>query len=464
MVLLGTLSIDDFDWAQPLFVPDVMIRGAKHNVLYVATNNNTIYAFDADTLKRLWMKHLDTKMTTSSYGPDSVNWGGAIGVGCVSTPAIDATNNYLYAVCADLGPGIRLYRLNSLTGRVVDTVMVSGSTRGVGAGSRDGTLRFSANFHIARPGLMLANGNIYVSIGGFDAANWHGWVMSYNANTMKQNAVSCSTPNSIGGSIWMSGGAPAVDDSGNLYVTTGNGGGYDGLTEFEESVVKLSPALKVLDHFTPANWRTLNRGDADVSSNRFVLIPGTKYGVVAAKDFNVYVIDTTCMGGLQGSNSGCSLQRFQTDGTAKVTEVSGSFGAVFMNNRLFLPLTAGDLYAFTWTGSSFTTAPLWHDATSYGWPGPSALSGSWNGSANDILWTTTSAVDSGRKPRLAVLHAINPATGVEYWNSGSTLGNLAKYNAPTVANGKVFVATQSNEIYEFGLPQSASRSGAAAAR
>lgn len=459
MVLLSTLPIDDFDWAQTLFVPGVTIWGVRHNVLYVATNNDTIYAFDTDSYRRLWMKRLDTKMTTSSYGPDSVNWGGATGVGCVSTPVVDVTNNYLYVVCALLEPSIKLYKLNSITGTLLDSVTVAGSVRGSGVGSRGGTLTFSANFHIARPALTLANGNAYVSIGGFDAGSWHGWVMSYNANTMKQNAVWCSTPNSIGGSIWMSGGAPAIDGGGNLYVTTGNGGRYDGITEFENSVVKLSPALKVLDHFTPANWETLNKSDADVSSNRFVLISGSKYGVVAAKDFNVYVIDTTCMGGLQGSSSGCSIQSFQTNGIAKISEISGSFGATFMNNRLFLPLTTGDLYAFTWTGSNFVTIPLWHNTTTYGWPGPSALSGSWNGSTNDILWATTSAMDSGYKPRAAVLHAINPATGVEYWNSGNALGNLAKYNAPTIANGKVFVASQSNAVYVFGLPPSATKSG-----
>jgi hypothetical protein len=290
-------------------------------------------------------------MTTSRYESDSITSGRATGVGCLSTPVSDMTNNYLYVACTLLEPSTKLYKLNSISGTLIDSVTVAGSVSGRGVGSRGGTLTLSPNFHIARPTLTRANGNVYVSIGGFDAGSWHGWVMSYNANTMKQNAVWCSTPNTIGGSIWMSGAAPAVDGSGNLYVATGNGGRYDGIAEFENSVVKLSPTLKVLDHFTPANRETLNKGDAHVSSNRFVLIPGTNYGVVAAKEFNVYGIDTTCMGGLQGSTSGCSFQSFQANRTGKVTARSGAYGAAFMNNRLFLPLTAGDLNAFAWAAA-----------------------------------------------------------------------------------------------------------------
>lgn len=470
-----SIAVDGQVFAQPLFVSNLTVAGAKHDVVFTATMNDSLYAADANTCAVLWTVNLGTAWTGFALaGTDQ--WTNTPKMGCLSTPVIDLPNNVLYAVCAVTA--WKLFKLNLLTGATISSVAIAGQVVGTGDTSTSGhpgcgyrghpdtvsgpNLLFDTTGLVQRPGLKFFNGTIYLSFGGIgDECPYHGWYMTYNAS-LTQTGIWCSTPNGWGGAVW-GGGALTVDPSGNAYVTTGNGTDYDGITTYTNSIVKLTPSGAVLsDWFEPSNNVVINAADADVSSNRFLLIPGTIYGVIAAKDFNVYVLDTTCLGHLQGS-SGCTIQTFQTKVGGTATQSSGSYAVTFLNNSLILPITAGDIYAFAWGGSSFTTTPTFHSANVFGFPGPAQMSGSCNGSSNCILWIVTAAASAFSPLRPGTLRAINPATGAEYWNSGlfggDALGTLSKFAAPTIANGRVIVAIQDSKVQVFGLVPSAQMRG-----
>lgn len=260
----------------------------------------------------------------------------------------------------------------------------------------------------------------------------------------------------------MWGGPTAVDGSGNIYITTGNGGNYDGVTTFTNSVLKLTPTLTLLDWFSPSNNNAvLNPDDADVSSNRFLLIPGTTLGVIASKDFNVYLLDTTCMGHLQGS-SGCALQTFKTNASGTITAFSGSYGALYINGSLILPTTAGSLYSFAFSAGSFNTTPTATNIQSFGVFGPAQLLGTSNGASDSLIWTTTAAASTFTTVQAGTLRCFNTSL-TEIWNSGTnasdSLGNMTKFTSPTSYNGRVYVQSLTTGITVYGLLQTSQSRG-----
>jgi len=463
--LFGGWATDGHVFSQPLFVPAVTTSGVVHDLLIVVTMNNSVYAFDANRPGATVWSNLAFASPYASY---PVAEGGLYGsLGCLSTPVVDVANSKLYVVCDTSTPNWVIRQLDLTTGSTLLTATISGQVVGTGdVGQGDTTsganLLFYPRFEFQRAGLALANNKVYVAFGALnDTRPWHGWVFAYNTSDLSQAGIWCSTPNGYGGGVWMSGGAPAVDGSGNIYVTTGNDGGYDGVTNFSDSTVKLSPTLSVLDWFTPSNNAAIDSVDADVSANRAMLIPSTNFAIVAGKDFNVYLIDTTCMGHLQGS-SGCSLQTFKTNAMGTPGSETGSYGGAFMNNVLYLPTSAGSIYAFTFGGSTFTTTPLATQTNSYGNYGPAQMFGSINGASNGILWVETTATTSHTAVQQGTLRALNPTTLAEYWNSGTSgqdaLGNMTKFAAPVVTNGRIYVSTQDSKIQSYGLlPSSVSR-------
>lgn len=466
---LGSYSVDGWVVAQPL-VAQVTIGGHPYTALIVATLANSVYAFDTNSPSSAPLWHTNLGAVRTSYtgccGGDLFFYGQGLGI--VSTPVIDAAHSLLYVVNTNSTPTWVLWKIDLTTGSVSSSVTISGQFPGTGDTgdpTSGGNLVFFPTRELQRPGLTLASGNVYIAFGGVgDNRPWHGWLFGYDASTLSQTGVFCTTPSSYGGAIWQSGGAPAVDGSGNLYVTTGNDNNNGDSTEYGETVLKLSPTLSLLDWFTPSNFATLDSDDADVSSNWPILIPGTNLMVVAGKDFNVYVLDTTCMGHLQGS-SGCGLQTFKTNASGTVTSFSGSYGGIFMNSILYLPTTAGSIYAFAFSAGSFNSTPITTQTNTYGFPGPAQLAGSINGTSNGIVWTTTAPTSTFTATAAGTLRAINPVTLAEYWNSGTkgadALGNLSKFSAPTIAGGKVFVGTESNTVVVFGLTASSQMSGQA---
>jgi hypothetical protein len=462
---LGAYSTDGYTFGQPLYAPGVTISGVSRNLVIQATLANTVYAFDADVpgSSPIWSHNLGTPRATypNNSGANTFAYGKPLGI--VSTPAIDPGNNTLFVVSQSSVPAYTLFKLNLSTGATISSVVISGHVLGTGdpVGGDDVTppnLNFNAGFeYVQRPGLVISQGRVYVAFGGTDLDPYHGWLFAYNTSNLSQAGIFCDTPNGAGGSIWQSGGAPSVDAAGNIYVTTGNGD-YDGTSNYGETVLKLSPTLTVLDHFTPANWPTLNSDDSDVSSSRFILIPGTTQGVIAAKDFNVYLLSTGCMGGLQGSGSGCPLQTFKSFSSGVAGDSSGSYGGMFLNNALFLPTTTSDvgatvgsMYKFGFSAGSFNTTALASNVNTWSFPGAAQMTGSSNGASSGLVWITTGASSSFAAVQPGTLRALDAGTLAELWNSGSALGTLAKFAAPTVANGKVFVATQDSQLAVFGL-------------
>jgi outer membrane protein assembly factor BamB len=244
-----------------------------------------------------------------------------------------------------------------------------------------------------------------------------------------------------------------VDGTGNLYIVTSNGSLYDGVSNWAESALKLSPSLTLLDWFTPSNWNMLQAQDLDLSSGHVMLIPGTHLLAFGAKDYNVYALDQNCMGHL-GNVQSCANQIFLTNPTAPVNLNDGIFGGIFdpQDGYGYFPNNAGAIYRFKFSSGTWNTTPLVSSGT-YNFPG-AQMAWSSNGLSNGILWGLTGATSAESAPAAGTLRAFTLAY-TEIWNSdqtvGDTLGTLAKFSPPTVADGRVYVSTLDNKIQVFGL-------------
>src|SRR5215469_12190373 len=290
--LVFKLTVNGNIMAQPLYVPNVTIGGVSHNVVYVATTSDRLYAFDADVGGApLWLFNLATfeKASTCTFG-------------ILSTPVIDLSTNTLYAVACTYANNTFLYRLHAVdittgTPRTGSGVVISGLYK---------TMTFSPNTEWQRVSLILLGNNIVFGFGAREAEGtahlYSGWVMAYDKSTLEQTAIFATVTTGNGGAgVWQSGRPPAVDSSGYVYVFTGNGYngmGYDGVNDFSESVLKLDPAngLSLVDWFTPSNWSALDTSDADLTSSGPMLIPGTNLLAGGGKSGVMYVLNTTNLG------------------------------------------------------------------------------------------------------------------------------------------------------------------------
>jgi hypothetical protein len=460
---LGSWTLDGIAFTQALYV------SGSTNLVIVCTLNNTIFAFNAD-------KPGTSPVWSVNYGTGRGGWTNNSNVslqlyastfGIIGTPVADTGGGFLYVVASNTTPNYILHKLKLSDGSdAVSAVTISGSVVGTGSPgdpTNGPNLLFSPSMTMQRCGLALSPdaSKLYVTFAGGSAGfippPWHGWVFSYATSNLIQLAAFNTTPNAWGGSIWHSGGAPAVDASGNVYVLSGAEGSWDGSTNFPDTMLKLSPSLALLDWFTPANHVTLDENDYDFGAGRVMLFPGTTLAIGAGKDFNVYVVDTTCMGHLQGS-SGCLLTTFPTLSGGTVTKFSGSYGGVIANDLLFLPTTAGSIYEFSCPSGFCNDTPMHTQMNTYGFPGPAAMSVSSNGSSNLILWVVTAATNSFSSTAQGTLRALNSSL-TEIWNSGSTLGTMAKFVSPTVVNGKVFIPTNDNTLQVYGLIPAATMRG-----
>src|SRR5271154_5797088 len=292
---LFSYPVDGQIYAQPLFVPNVNIAGVKHDVLIVATENDSVYAFDADGLSPtvLWSVNFQNPAAGITAAPCSTNGGGGLGggniypiVGVTATPVIDTASKtvYVHAKTALTSGGTvtnihTLHALDLFTGaeKFGGPITITGSVPGTGTGSRKGVVTFDPIHDAARAGLVEANGNIYVSMGG----SQHGWLFAYNATTLAPLATSPlnTTPNGTLGSIWQTGNGLAVDSSGNLFFATGDGtfdvntGGVD----YGDTVLKLSPTLQILSYFTPMDedcrFTPAPNNDLDLGSGGPMILP-----------------------------------------------------------------------------------------------------------------------------------------------------------------------------------------------
>jgi hypothetical protein len=469
--LLATVALDDQVDAHPLIVPGVNITAGNnqgtHDVAYIATGNDTVYAIDAN---------VGTVLLTASLGkpvfaPLGCNNNGPH-VGVDSTPVIDTASNTLYVIAYTqdkTGPAYRLHALDlgSLVDKMTPTIVSASHTLTDGT-----TFNFNATYQRQRPGLLMANGNIYAGFGSFCdfAANVsRGWLLGWNASTLaplssnQVNDTLAASPNTFFlSSIWMSGYGPAADDSGNVLFVTGNsdysGTTYNGVTNIQESVVKVSANLTgVLDLFTPSNQSSLDQGDTDFGSGGVLVLPDQPgstphLAVAAGKDGSMYFMNEDNLGGYstQGNNvlgtynaGGCWCGQsyfVDTDGVARVVSSGGSQVKVWKLQTSPKPkLTEVSQTPSLRTGQS----------------GGFFTSISSNGNASPIIWALTRPVSQSNSA--ITLYAFNPDAG------GKTLTQLFHANAgawpnyngdsnqvPIVANGKVYVASN-KQLQIFGL-------------
>jgi hypothetical protein len=459
--------------AQPLYVPGVNIPGkGTHNVLYVVTMNDVVYAFDADSSSNtpLWSLDITTEVTgatpvpiTDIVGPN-LNIVGNVGI--ESTPQIDLSTNTMYLVARTKEPGTpcgtvngnycqRLHALDITTGaeKFSGPVVIEGSVTGTGNASVGGVLTFDPKIHNQRSSLALANGLIFISWGSHEDENpYHGWIMSYSASTLQRNGIFCSSPDGFMSGIWMAGRAPAVDASGNVYYMVGNGD-WNGVRNFGESMLKFSATsgMPLLDWFTPDSWSSLNAGDVDYGSSGPILIPGTDLVVGAGKSSIFYLMHTGSLGHEQTGN-GQIVQSLPNNGG----QVKG--GPVYWNRSggvgpwMYVWSNGGDVIkAYHFNGTTFDTAIISEGiihSPSGDSGGVLTLSANGSTAGTGIVWSSmplSANGDHGVHP--GILRAVNADDLTkEIWNSTlndarDDMGNWAKYSAPTVMNGRVYMAS-----------------------
>jgi len=459
---LCTYSVDGDVYAQPLYVPNVSgVTGQSGavNLLVVATMHSSLYAFNADKCGApIWNTNFGTNQAPNSY----VNTMGD-GIynretGCKGTPIIEPSGQMIYSVCSTATTWV-LRKTNLLDGTQVANVIITGTVSGI---------TFCPLCQQNTAGATLSNvafpaspGRIYVSFGSmFDDASrgsWYGWVFAYDAS-LSQTAVFCTTcaGGQAKGGVWQAGGGLSVDLSGNLYAITGNGGGTPAAGNLCLSVIKLSPALALLDWYSTSDYSTYNTNDWDLSSGRPMLIPGTSLVVFGDKNYALTSLNTACMGNIGGTNNGCTApQTFATGAASGPSDHRGIYGGVYIPglHEGFFPNTTGSVYAFSLTGSTWNTTPVISSGT-YQFPGSQMMASCNNGSACIVWGTMPVSGDALLTPRAAKLVAFNPTTLDEYWSStgraGDAVGTLAKLTIPTVANGKIYVGTLDQTVVVYG--------------
>ncbi len=349
--------LDGDAYAQPLYVSDLEIQGKKRNVIFVATENNTVCAFEDDPRQRdpgqapLWKTNLGPPIPTEVLSQDlNVNPPGCTDlttvIGITGTPVIDRANNVLYVVAktkSSQNYAHTLYGLDIRTGKTLRKTAVQGSVPGTGIGSdSSGRIVFQPAIQLNRPGLLLDHDRLYVAFGSHcDSGDAHGWLFAYNPADLKLIDVFVTTPNSVGqynglGSIWQSGAGPAADSAGNVFITVANGGYDANLGDFGDSVLKLelrNGKLLVAGWFTPTNENILKIQDADLGSVGPLLVPGTDLLLTAGKEGKLYLLDLSAMKGATRA-----LQEIQVTPGPYYFGPATDYGAVRYWNIHGLPL------------------------------------------------------------------------------------------------------------------------------
>ncbi len=434
--MLFKRPVDDQLYTQPLLLTDVHIGGGWHDVVYVTTVNNSVYAFDANdaTAKDpLWHVNFGTPIGLHDADYGCLDMNGNMGI--IGTPVIDAEKGILYVVSLTKVAGSSIERLHALD--VSTGADLPQSPTVITAPD------FDPLWQNQRPALMLDHGNVYIGYSSHcDKGHYHGFLLSYDAATLKQTGVIDTSPGGEGASIWQSGQAPAIDDNGDIYFVTGNGS-WNGTTQFSESFIKVTPEMKMLDWFTPTNHFQLDKDDNDLDSSGATLIPGTHLVVGGGKEGILYAIDTQNFGHLgdehavqhfRFSNSHIhNLVYWQSDKNGKLLYLWGQ-----RDKARVYRITNGKLDETPW----ITRAEV-----NEGHPG-AMMALSANGGKNGILWASIHASgDSWHASQPGILHAYD-ADDIrrELWNSleipaRDDCNYYSKMAPPTVANGKVYLAS-----------------------
>jgi hypothetical protein len=458
---LFTRNLDGQVYAQPLYVGGVNGK----NVVYVATEHNTVYAFDADDVRPaappLWQK---------SFGPSVPAQDTGCGlltpeIGITATPTIDLAAKTMWFTAKTKESGQYIHRLHAIdiaTGleRPNSPVIITASAPGNGDGSAGGILTMDPLKHMNRPGLLKAGNAIYLGFASnCDIGPYHGWVLGYDATTLQQTAVHVDTPSGGEGGIWHGGVGLNADDNGDVFYVSGNGT-FDGVKNFGNSVVRLKPGASgftVGSFFTPFDSSTANASDLDLGSTGAMLIPGTQLLVTGDKRGIGFLVNKNQLGGIASQDSQI-VQRFQ--GSTRGMFGGAAFYKHGAGGNYYLWGTGDRLKSFAFDGTKLVLPAQVNTSTLIGYPG-GQLSVSADGETlgTAILWTVRSKrVSPGlaQSAGAGVLQAFDALDVThELWSSdlsgNDMLGSIAKFAPPTVANGRVFVGTASNQLVVYGL-------------
>ncbi len=465
---VGFLPVTGAVDAEPLYVPNLNMLGAVHNVVFVATEHDLVYAFDADTFDQLWQVSV---VGSNEQPSDNRDCNGVTPeIGITSTPVIDLNlgpHGTIFVVAASMDENGKYYeRLHALD--LATGAEQSGSPTTIQAEfpSLSGNVTFDPSLQLQRAALLLLNGTIYVAwTSHCDTGAYYGWVMGYNEYSLQQVSVFNTSPNGFGDSIWMSGAGPAADKSGAIYFLTANGTsdtmlddrGFPAGGDYANAFLQLSTAgdsLSVADYFTVYNTAAETAIDLDLGSGGVLLLPDLqdstgktwRLAIGAGKDANIYLVDRDSMG------------KFNPDRNAIYQEIDnalvyGAFGMpAYFNSTIYYGGVGDFLKAFTISNAKLSSQPTSQSSTWYLYPGTTP-SVSANGGLNGIVWTVEATVANGLN--VGVLHAYDAADlAKELFNSNQSNGRDQfidyKFIVPMIAHGRVYVGTPTG-VAVFGL-------------
>ena len=471
---LFTVSVDGYVYAQPLYLSNVTIAGGTHNVLYVATEHDSLYAIDANSGTVYWQISLIPSGGSTVNSSTDLGCGDLVPeVGITGTPVIDPTTGTIYVVAKSKVNGSLIQYLHAIdVGTSVEKfggpVLIQATVPGTASDGNGTTVSFSPHFENQRAGLLLENGHVVIGWSAHcDITPWHGWIMSYSASTLAQEAAFNASADGSAGGVWMSGGGLAADANGNIFFATGNGT-WNGDTDYGDSIVKLGPpsggSFPVLDYFTPYNQSSLSGGDTDVGAGGLVLLPNLSSGqqllTQMGKEGKMYVIDRNNMGKY------CVNDNPPCNGSDPniVQEIPGATAGVwgtpaYWNGSVYWGGGSDgggpdNLKAFSFNANDnglISTSPTSESAKAFSFSAPSPTISA-NGNTNGILWGLDdsafgSTCSGGSNCQVLYAYDATNLANMLYnssqaANNRDVPGEAIKFATPIVANGKVYVGSQ----------------------
>jgi hypothetical protein len=481
--LLFTRSVDDQMYSTPLLISNMSINGKAQNVLLVATMNNSVYAFDADdssAMAPLWHVNVtspgnrvfkSSDLPCSNYGPN---------IGIIGTPAIDTISKIMYFVSNEYSNTAQkaeqyFHALDITTGneKVGSPTLINAFVLGTGDGSINDTVFFNPMKHNQRSAMLLHNGVVYICWASFcDLDPYHGWVMGFDATTYQLKYTYNNTPNGSEGGIWMQGNGPSVDDNGYIYIISGNGtvgvtGNPNDSSERGESLLKFKPdtgSLKLIDFFTPGDYAKLEQNDLDYGTGTAMLIPNSNLSVSTSKEGMIYLLDDSKLGKCTPSNDS-AIQAFSI-----IPHFSNAQWADF-GTPIYYPYMSQADSEFIYVWASFDSLKQFlfkrslmqfelnktiegtvkAAQSNYG----PVLAGSSDGNipGTGIVWALRFTTNTNGTGLLEAYDALDVRKLLWSSNSGTgnKMGTYPKFNSPVIANGKVYVPSQSKKVYVYGL-------------
>jgi hypothetical protein len=454
-------TVDSYVYAQPLFFPGLSIGGQTHDVVFVVTQANSIYAFDANTAGPvLWHTNVGTALSCM----DLHDCGDLVpSAGITGTPVIDPATQTMYLVALIKVSGVfhhRLFAIALTTGaeKLGSPVEISPTAPGTGANSQNGVVQFDPGTHYQRCALLLAGGVVYIGIGSnaeSDSDN-HGWILGYKASDLTPTMTFCASPDDNWVSLWQAGGGPASDADGYIYAETANGtfdvntGGKD----WGDSALKLEASGTVADYFTPYNQADMSSADIDFGSANPLILPDQTGPVpheliASGKPGVLYLINRDDMGHFNsGSSDSQIVQSVPVFPNDSVVTGGIFMSPAYWNGHVYVSGIDGNLQAFTLSAGLLSTSASSQTTQNFNWSG-ATVSVSSNGATAGIVW----ALDGGGGVLYAydatnLAHELYDTTQAS--GSRDVPGQPVKFAVPTVANGHVYVGTQT-ELDVYGL-------------